>query len=294
MSNISLHRAKMTNNDEFYTCYDDIEQKVKSFDFSGKTVYCNCDDWHFSNFFKYFYNNFKKLGLKKLLSTGFNAYGHGFYACYDGKRLVTDEMIEDGDFRSTESWLCLQISDIVVTNPPFSLFREYISFLLENKKQFIIVGTESAITYKNVFPYIMSNKVWIGSELIKKFIKPDGEFVSFGNVCWFTNVISNETKKPLPVATSYSNEYTMYDNYDAIEIGAVKNIPVNYYGVMGVPVSYMKYHNPMEFDIVGVSSSSKENAGEYHKFGTTRPIVNGKKMFTRLFIKRKKIDKLVS
>lgn len=293
-NNKNLQQAKKNNNDEFYTCYDDIARQIPMFDLKGKTVYCNCDNWERSYFFSYFYYNFEKLGLKKLLCTGYNEGGHGYYAVYDGYQLLTDMLYGDGDYKSDECLVCLKACDVVITNPPFSLFKDYVSLLMEYGKKFIIIGSENGITYKNIFPYIMNNEIWVCNDLIKQFINPDGKLVKFGNICWYTNMVSDEVKKPLPARMSYSNEYKRYDNYDAIDVSSVKDIPNDYYGVIGVPVSYMKYHDPMVYDIVGLSSSSRDNAGKYFLGGTTRPIMGGKKKYTRLFIKRRETIKAVS
>jgi hypothetical protein len=295
-NNKNLLKAKKEANDEFYTCEDDVKRELRNYDLHGLSVYCNCDDWRSSKFFHYLKKNFQTLGLRHLIATGFNECGRGYYASYDGKELVTRELTGNGDCFSEECTALLKEADIVITNPPFSLFKQYVKLLMDFRMKFIIVGTESGCTYKDVFPYVMAGKMWVGCNMIKKFRLPDGSIKKFGNICWYTNVISNGSRMRLNESgRSYSNEYRKYDNYDAIEINSVKDIPFDYYGVMGVPVSYLKYLDPMLFEIVGVSSSSRENAGKYFLGGNcTRPILDGKKKFTRLFIKRIRHELLVS
>ena len=286
-TNKNLQLAKTLRDDEFYTEEDDIVRELTHYSFKGMIVYCNCDNPAESKFVSYFKENFERLGLARLIATGYNENGRGYYFTFDGRSSLRKQLRGNGDCFSKECVSILKKADIVVTNPPFSLFKEYVSLLMENDKKFIIVGTESGITYKNVFPYVMNGKMWVGCNMITKFRLPDGSIKKFGNICWYTNVISNGKRMTLPKTNNrYSFEYKHYDNYDAIEVGSVKKIPNDYFGVMGVPVNFMKYLDPMTFEIVGVSSSSKENAGKYFLGGCTRPILNGKKKFTRLFIKK--------
>ena len=286
-TNRNLQAAKAAKYDEFYTCEDDIARELKNYSFKGLSVYCNCDDWHESKFVSFFLSNFHKLGLARLIASGYNENGKGYFASFDGRKFVTRRLNGTGDCFSDECVSILKECDIVVTNPPFSLFKEYVKLLMDYNKKFIIVGTESGITYKDVFPYVKNEKMWVGCNMITKFRTPSGEIKKFGNICWYTNVVSKGERMSIKGGTLYSNEYKHYDNYDAIEVSSVKNVPTDYFGVMGVPVNYMKYLDPMIYEIVGVSSSSRENAGKYFLGGSTRPILNGKKKFTRLFIKKR-------
>ena len=287
-SNKNLQIAKEVRDDEFYTCEDDIARELTHYSFNGMIVYCNCDNPDESKFVSYFKDNFEKLGLGLLIATGYNENGKGYYFTFDGRKSFRSQLKGNGDCFSDECVSLLKTADIIVTNPPFSLFKEYVKLLMDNSKKFIIIGTESGITYKDVFPYVMEKKMWVGCNMITKFRLPNGEIKKFGNICWYTNVTSNGKRMKLPKNNvKYSNEYKHYDNYDAIEVGSVKKVPNDYFGVMGVPVTYMKYLDPMVYDIVGVSSSSRENAGKYFLGGSTRPILNGKKKFTRLFIKKR-------
>ena len=288
-TNKNLQNAKVVKDDEFYTCEDDIAREISNYSLKGLTVYCNCDDWEQSKFFSYLKENFHDLGITRLFATCYVENGRGKYVSYDGEKLVTRYLKGTGDCFSDECVALLDDADIIITNPPFSLFKEYVKMLMDNNKKFIIVGTEAGITYKDVFPYVMAGKMWVGCNMITKFRLPDGSIKKFGNICWYTNVISNGERMSLSESgRSYSHEYKKYDNYDAIEVGSIRKVPKDYPGVMGVPVNYMKYLDPMVFEIVGISSSSRDNAGKYFLGGSTRPIVDGKMKFTRLFIKRRK------
>ena len=260
--NENLHKAKTAKNDEFYTQLSDIEKEMVHYKdhFKGKTIYCNCDDARESNFFKFFSLNFEKLGLKKLITTGYKADGQGVALIYEGdkngNRLPDTEEITirplqgNGDFRSEECIEFLKEADIVVTNPPFSLFREYIAQLMEYGKKFIIIGSQNAITYKEVFPFIKEDKLWLGvSPRSMEFILPNGE-KGVVNACWFTNLEHNKRHRPLDLYKHYSNEYKHYDNYDAIEVSKVCDIPMDYDGVMGVPITFLDKYCPDQFEIV--------------------------------------------
>lgn len=305
--NNNLHQAKRAKNDEFYTMLSDIEKEMvhyKDF-FKGKVVYCNCDDARESNFFKYFSMNFEYLGLKKLITTGYKAEGKGVVLIYEGdkngNRKVDDDEIKvtelngNGDFRSEECINYLKQADIVVTNPPFSLFREYVKQLMDYNKKFIIIGNQNAITYKEIFPYIKDNEMWLGTNTNKtlEFSMPqyytkwdrieDGK--KYGKVpaiSWFTNV---EHKKRFELVTLYkkynSNEYPKYDNFDAIEVSKTCEIPMDYDGVMGVPISFLDKYCPTQFEIVGIDRYVKDNPKYGHRF-----TINGKECYARILIKK--------
>jgi hypothetical protein len=298
----NLHNAKKQKNDEFYTQLTDIENELKHYKehFKDKVVYCNCDDPIESNFFKYFSLNFEHLGLKKLISTGYKENGKGVVSVYEGdkngNRMPDLEEIEikelqgNGDFRSQECLEFLKQADIVVTNPPFSLFRDYVATLIEYGKQFLIIGSQNAITYKEIFPLIKENKLWLGVNSVKEFIQPNGEIKKFGNICWFTNLIHKKRNYPLDLYMKYSNDYyPKYDNYDAIEVSKTCEIPMDYEGVMGVPITFLDKFNPEQFEIVGWSRHNDMNMdGGYWLGGKNDATINGKDVYRRILIKHKK------
>ena len=289
-------------NDEFYTQLTDIENELKYYrqHFKNKVVYCNCDDARESNFFKFFSLNFEFLGLKKLISTGYKENGKGVVLIYEGdkngNRMPDLEEIEikelqgNGDFRSKECIEYLKQADIVVTNPPFSLFREYVAQLMEYNKQFLIIGSQNAITYKEIFPLIKDNKLWLGVNLVKEFIQPNGEIKKFGNICWFTNLINKKRNYPLDLYMKYSKDYyPKYDNYDAIEVSKVCEIPMDYEGVMGVPITFLDKYNPNQFEIVGWSRHNDMNMdGGYWLGGKNDATINGKDVYRRILIRHKR------
>lgn len=282
--NSNLHAAKAAKNDEFYTRLEDIENELKHYKgfFKGKTVYCNCDDPKESNFFKFFSMNFENYGLKKLITTGYNENGHGYLYIYEGdrngNRMVDDNEIQvvelqgNGDFRSEECIQYLKESDVVVTNPPFSMFREYLAQLMQYEKNFLIIGNQNAITYKEVFPYIKNNQLWLGtsnnngmyylvpkdyeyaeSYKFQKII--DGQQVCrVPSVCWFTNIENLRRNTPLDLYRKYNeNDFPRYDNYNAIEVNKVTDIPEDYDGIMGVPITFLYKYCPTQFEIVDIN-----------------------------------------
>lgn len=262
--NTNLHNAKRAKNDEFYTLLTDIEKEMVHYRdyFKGKVIFCNCDDARESNFFKFFANNFELLKIKKLITTGYKEDGHGVVLEYngdiDGDFMVGDDEVKvtelkgNGDFRSEECIEYLKQADIVITNPPFSLFREYVKQLMDYDKKFIIIGNQNAITYKEIFPYIKDNKLWLGYNFVKSFIQPNGEVKKFGNILWYTNIPHDKRNWPMDFYRTYKPElYPKYDNYDAIEVSKVADIPMDYKGVMGVPITFLDKYNPEQFQIVG-------------------------------------------
>ena len=265
--NSNLHAAKVAKNDEFYTMLTDIEKEMSHYKdfFKGKVVYCNCDDARESNFFKYFSKNFEFLGLKKLITTGYKAEGKGVVLIYEGdkngnRKVEDDEIVVrqlegSGDFRSEECIEFLKEADVVVTNPPFSLFREYVKQLMDYGKKFIIVGPCNATHYKEIFPYIKEDRLWWGvSPRGMKFIKPNGNIEAV-NCLWWTNIQHKKRNTPLDLYKRYSNEYPKYDNYDAINVDKTCDIPMNYDGVMGVPDTFLDKYCPEQFEIVGIDST---------------------------------------
>ncbi len=315
-NNRKLHKAKQSKKDEFYTQLSDIEKELKNYKnhFKDKVVYCNCDDPRVSNFFQYFSLNFEKLGLKKLITTCYknqdidlfseNLSEKAIYLEYNGDKngnfipdveeIGINHLKSDGDFRSEESIELLKQSDIVVTNPPFSLFREYVSQLVQYNKNFIIVGHQNAITYKEVFKLIQENKMWLGygftggaGHFINKHYEDYATannhkegMIRVSGVVWFTNLDINKRHDDLILYKTYKgNEhlYPRYDNYDGINIDKTKDIPWDYDGVMGVPITFLDKYNPDQFQII------KFRKGDDEKDLS----INGKCPFFRILIKKK-------
>ena len=275
MANANLSNAKRAKNDEFYTQLSDIENELKHYKnhFAGKVVYCNCDDARESNFFRFFQKKFSDYGLKKLITTSYNENGHGSVLVYEGDtngngrldehEVKVSELKGNGDFRSEECIELLKEADIVVTNPPFSLFREYISTLVQYDKKFLVIGNQNAITYKEIFPLIKENKLWTGNNMVKIFrvpqvtnknceVLPNGDIIAkFGSICWFTNLDIKKRHEEIILYKKYNEEeFPKYDNYDAIEVSKVCEIPKDYDGVMGVPITFLYRYNPSQFEIV--------------------------------------------
>lgn len=300
----SLSAAKNAKADEFYTQLSDIEKELKHYrkHFKGKTVYLNCDDPRESEFFHYFSYNFERLGLKKLIAACFKSQDVDLFSTGDSERAIwleyegdkngsgvpdleeigVNHFRGDGDFRSTESIELLKQADIVVTNPPFSLFREYVAQLLEHKKKFLIIGNMNAVTYKEIWPHIKDNRLWLGvtrtgtgsmwfrvneDAPVKTGQKVDEHGVRFqtiGNSAWFTNLDFPKRHEDQILYRTYDPKlYPRYDNYDAIEVSQAVDIPVDYDGVMGVPITFLGKHNPDQFEIVGIG---KAPLGEPSKF----------------------------
>ncbi len=250
----NLRRAQIAKNDEFYTQISDIEKELRHYkDFlSGKTVFCNCDDPEESNFWKYFYLNFEHIGLKKLVATHYDPNVPTYKLEFDGKNIKKTDLKQNGDFRSPECVDIMDESDVVVTNPPFSLIKEYIPLLKEHNKDFIILGPQNSIYYKEIFPHFKSNDIMLGYNNVKEFLQPDGTFKKFGNVYWFTTFDIDLHHEHLIMYKKYSpEEYPSYVNYDGIDVNKVSNIPLDYHGNMGVPVNFLKQYNPDDFEIIG-------------------------------------------
>ena len=260
--NSNLANARNAKNDEFYTQLTDVSKELKHYrkHFKRKTVFCNCDDPTWSAFWKYFHLNFTVLGLKKLISSHYDKDEPAYKMVYEGG---DDNNIEvgvktplegNGDFRNQECLDILDEADIVVTNPPFSLFREYVAVLMEHEKKFLIIGNKNAITYKEFFPLLKDNKVWLGCTNVKEFLQPDGSIKKFGNVGWFTNLDVAKRHEKLILWKHYTpEEYPKYDGYDGIEVGHVADIPIDYNGVMGVPITFLDKYNPEQFEILDIN-----------------------------------------
>jgi hypothetical protein len=292
----SLGAAKTAGADEFYTQLSDIENELKHYrkHFEGKVVFLNCDDPRVSNFFHYFSYNFEKLGLKKLIAACYKSQDVDLFSSGDSESAIwleyegdkngsgvpeleeigVNEFMGDGDFRSRESIELLKQADIVVTNPPFSLFREYVAQLTEYNKEFLIVGNMNAVTYKEIWPQIQANRMWLGitrtgtgsmwfrvneDAPIKTGQRLDEHGVRFqtvGNSAWFTNLDFPNRHEHRILYKSYNpHDYPAYDNYDGIEVSQVADIPADYDGVMGVPITFLGKYNPDQFEIVGIAKA---------------------------------------
>ena len=259
MANTSLHKAKDAKNDEFYTQLTDVSKELMHYKehFKDKIVLCNCDDPTWSAFWKYFHLNFSELGLKKLISTHYDKNEPTYKMEYIGgddndiEVGVKTPLEGNGDFRNQECIDLLKEADIVVTNPPFSIAREfYIPQLVQYNKKFLIVGDLNWITYKCVFPLLKNSSMWLGYNNIHEFVQPDGSTKKFGNKLWFTNLNIKKRHEKVILWKNYSEkEYPTYDNYDAIEVSKVSDIPVDYDGVMGVPITFLSSYDPEQFDI---------------------------------------------
>ena len=311
--NNNLHNAKRAKNDEFYTTRATVELELNHYKehFRGKVVYCNCNDPIESEFTRYFARKFEDWGLKKLISTGYKESGHGVMYVYEGDKngnLVPDrsewkitELQGNGDFKSEECVELLKQADIVVSNPPFSLFREYVAQLIEYGKEFLIIGNKNAITYKEIFPLIKENKLWLGISFPNEFILPNGEITkTVSGLCrWFTNLTHDKRNKPLDLVQKYDPRYyPKYENYDCIECSKVMDIPVDYDGVIAVPITFLDKYCPNQFRIVGIAcGNSWANYKDILKLlnfnpnmkyggGLGSPILNGKATYARLLIQK--------
>lgn len=301
--NKNLHKANKAKKDEFYTQITDIEKEMSHYwnEFHGKVIFCNCDDSENSNFWLYFKLNFNKLGLKKLIATHFEVDqpSYKLEISIDKNGTLNEEktdLLQNGDFKSTECINILKEADIVVTNPPFSLFREYVAQLIEYKKKFIIIGNVNAITYKEIFPLIKNNKMWLGCSIHsgdREFRVPDSyplnaagyridengvKYIRVKGVRWFTNLDYEERHEDLILYKSYTpEEYPTYDNFDAINVNKTSDIPYNYDGVIGVPITFLDKYSPEQFEIV-----------KFRKGDDGKDLcINGKCPYFRILIRKK-------
>ena len=318
MANETLKSAKKNKNDEFYTQLCDIEKELSHYKehFYGKTVLCNCDDPRVSNFFRFFALKFKEWGLKRLITTCYknqdvdlfsqntsekavwlDYYGNpNDETCTDFSTVEVKHLKGDGDFRSKECIELLKQSDIVVTNPPFSLFREYVELLLSYDKKILIIGNVNALSYKEIFPYIKNNQLWLGASIHsgdREFGVPDSypltaassrvdaegnKYIRVKGVRWFTNLDFKERHEDLILYKNYTpEEYPKYDNYDAINVDKTSDIPLDYEDKMGVPITFLDKYNPEQFEIIKFRKGNDEKD----------LCVNGKCPYFRILIKKK-------
>ena len=334
-----LNAAKRNPKDEFYTTRQDIEAELCNYadHFRGKVVYCNCDDPVESEFWKFFVRNFRAYGLKKLMATHYEPDEKNYAYMLeisedtngDGRIDWQDEPTItqipcNGDFRSAYCIELLKQADIVVTNPPFSLFRQYISQLVEYGKEFIIIGNVNCVTYKEVFPLIMANKLWMGVSIHsgdRKFYVPDDypmeasncgideegrRFIRVKGVRWFTNIDIPQRHVQLDLRGNYyvgnEDQYPTYDNYPAIEVSKTGDIPCDYFDEMGVPITFLDRYSPDQFEIIGSFNNSniEKKAEEYYVLSKNTPtmingheklwngpVVNKNPLYKRIVIKRK-------
>lgn len=331
--NTNLSDAKTNKKDEFYTQLEDIEKELKHYKkhFKDKIVFLNCDDPEESMFWKYFEMNFDYLGLKKLVATHYNATGPTYKLVLekdvtgdgkvDGNDIVKTALKQNGDFRSGEAQDILDECDIVVTNPPFSLFREYVAQLMLYEKDFLIIGNMNAITYKEIFPLIKGNKIWLGngsnlsmlyespykntSETNKSAVLLKGydanKFIIVPSINWYTNLSHDKRNTPIFLFKTYKGneeDYPKYENYNAIEVSRVANIPKDYKGMMGVPITFLGGYNPKQFEIIWQAcGNTKASAPKevlktlgYVKHKEDRGgcgIIDGERKYARIIIKKK-------
>lgn len=340
--NTNLHQAALAKNDEYYTQLPDIENELNHYKayFKDKIVYCNCDDPTISNFFNYFSYSFELLGLKKLITTCYKNQLRDLFSKHDSDRAIMLEYdgfqegdripkIEDigvtylkgdGDFRSEECIEFLKQSDIVVTNPPFSLFRDYVAQLIKYNKKFVIIGNKNAITYKEIFPLIKENRMWVGNTPMGKdllFDLPedyarellgtkkegssykivDGVVKGRSQSIWLTNLDHKKRHEELILYRKYKPEdYPHYDNYAAIEVSKTRDIPIDWEGVMGVPITFLDKYNPDQFEIVGSDYEIKQGlisqiVNPKWQGKIDRGYINGKRMYARILIRNKRSQK---
>ena len=324
--NSNLSAAKKAKYGEFYTQLPDIERELKDYkvQYEGKVVYCNCDDPRVSQFFHYFSYNFEHLGLKKLITTCYKNQNANLFSQHDSEQAIyleyegdkdgdkvpspdeigVNPLKGDGDFRSQEAIELLKEADIVVTNPPFSLFREYVAQLIEYDKKFLIIGNMNAITYKEIFPLIKENKVWLDPVSMCFRVNDDApdktaqrvdengvRYQTFGNIAWFTNLDTSKRHEDLILYETYSPEkYPTYDNYDAINVDKVAEIPADYDGAMGVPITFLGKYNPDQFEIVDANSIRTTESVPSKPHGLIKDkdsAIAGKPKYVRIAVRKK-------
>ena len=320
MANKALNNAKRAKKDEFYTRREDIGRELTHYaeHFRGKTVYCNCDDPVTSEFWRFFARNFWAYGLKKLMATHYEPDEKNFsykleltemangQLSYEGA--VKTQIPCNGDFRSAACIDLLKEADIVVTNPPFSLFREYVAQLMEYGKKFVIIGSLNAITYREIFPLLQNNQIWLGygfahgdaffwippenaGNYAKGVYNAETGLVHFRNCTWFTNLDIPKRHEGLDLRGNHYNpeKNPFYDNYDAIEVSKKNDIPEDYDGAMGVPITFFSDYCPEQFQIIGATESEgKGFSGNlwHQESGVAQAMIRGKRVYKRIFIRR--------
>lgn len=310
--NRSLHSAARDKNDEFYTQYDDIQRELncyyaydKNF-LRGKTVLLPCDDPEYSNFTKFFATNFKHYGLRRLISTslGKNFSRGRIYTLDDDNWSEWSYLEGDGDFRSEEIKRLRDQADVIITNPPFSMFRDFLAWIMQANKKFLVIGNMNAITYKKIFPFVMQNKIWLGNGFrggdpcfkvpndyeeknTRFWIDESGQhWRSFGNLHWFTNMELDKRHEDIKLFKRYREEpelFPRYDTLDAIEVPKTAFIPCDYFGVMGVPITFLDKYCPEQFEILG-----KIDTGTITEYNLANPIIDGKWKYKRIAIRRRR------
>ena len=335
--NAPLHAANRAKQDEFYTQLSDIENELKHYKdhFRSKTVYCNCDDPRISSFFHYFSFNFAHLGLKKLITTCYRNQDQDLFSRHDCERAIKLEydgyregervpnpddigvshLDGDGDFRSQECIQILKEADIVVTNPPFSLFREYVAQLVAHGKRFLVIGNMNAITYKEIFPLIRDGRLWLGrgpagrdmlfdvpEAYARELVETKREGSAYrivdgvvkgrlGNAGWFTNLDHAKRREKLILWRRYTpEEYPKYDNYDAINVNRTAHIPADYAGAMGVPITFLDKHNPDQFELLNADDLRADSSVPIKLHGLIKDkdgAINGKPTYARIVIRRR-------
>ena len=319
LNNQHLHAARKAKKNEFYTSLEDVKAELIKYKeyFTGKKVLLNCNDTEDSAFWQFFLKNFDAWRLEELVGISYVEGGHGeVITVRTDKDLNGDGFIDendimrttlegDGSFDSKESKEYLAKCDIVCTNPPFSLFRDFMAVLFESGKRFIVLGNNNAITYKEIFSKIKNGEMWLGysSNKTMTFRVPDSyesntlnekgeKLAKVPAISWYANLPVSRQEEPIPLTASYyddtnkKEEYPTYDNYDAIEVSRVANIPRDYFGVMGVPITFLGKYCPEQFEIVGLSRHNMDG-GYWHVGTCTEATINGKKKYARVLIKRK-------
>ena len=276
--NTNLNKAAKAKNDEFYTRLEDIEKELQHYKnhFENKIVYCNCDNPEWSNFYKYFHDNFKSLKLKKIITTHYDANEEAYIYEYDGERYIKTYLFNNGDFRSDECIAILKKADIVVTNPPFSIFREHVTTLLQYNKKFLIIGSNLAVSNKIIFNEFKNGRMWLGINSGSiKFKTPANDFKNV-NINWYTNLKHKKNRAKIALSKTYnSKDYPMYENskfQNVINVNKIKDIPKDYSGVMGVPVNFIVKHNPNQFELIDILNN---------------PLIKGREIFKRMLIRNK-------
>ncbi|AAB96281.1 adenine-specific methyltransferase EcoRI family protein [Mycoplasmoides pneumoniae] len=312
-----FNRAKKAKNNEFYTLFEDIAAEVACYPnaFKGKVVLCNCNDGYQSNFWQFFQSQFHALGLKKLVAIAFNPLGNSYQLNFDGKEIKELPLAGNGSFDSAEAIVLLKQSDIVVTNPPFSLFQDFVCLLAEHGKQFLVLGHNGAVGYNQIFKLFKEEQLWYGHTVNSSmlfqvqsnfklydpksvnFVKKDGQlFQKVPGISWFTNLKKNQQPAWLKTKSRYQgneHKYPKFDWYDAIFVSKVKEIPLDWFGYMGVPLTFLNCFNPKQFELIDCLANPyatldtlKTNAYVRSHHGDVRN-VKGKRRYVRVVIKQR-------